>query len=507
MGGDAHAQSSSTTTSDHASDDTTKGQPSDDAGEEKKRVVLEMVPYEAVDVSTISPDEIPRIIKGARKGVPEDLKLILALLEHGNLPSKHSDEAFEVFASHVKKPYVRKAPLHRKHVQFQLVGRSLMGFNYLGKVHYMNHDNAVKLAKLWEDAFRWMKILLGVYLDGTYQASHGNEVVSASGHAFIAFRNANLNMLKHIFHDPEVFKLAFRLWVDDTFADEGNMNSGSLPLSIMCSEMKMDIDNAPLLAAAAEVYEELGYDDGEKGGMVTIAVRRLVEELQGGEFRIGALCYLIEVLWLFAKDDDHYGNKKALFELDLGVAAVAYAFFKLANEKSLWINRMDSTTRAIHLLEKSLCYNKASATLTIRMAQLFKHFILSAMENFKRHIQWLDDKEPLFNILDRLLDFLSVPAVLDAAYEKMSDVPSGVQPDGMCDPTALHGLTSRLKMIHKVILERTIMRKLYKEVGREELGFCANFVSSCRSESVFQKVRELSLCVILFASMPVCFLG
>ena len=83
------------------------------------------------------------------------------------------------------------------------------------------------------------------------------------------------------------------------------------------------------------------------------------------------------------------------------------------------------------------------------------------------------ERKPIIQFGDNIE--VRVSGLLDSAFEKMRDVPHADEElYGIINPTLMHGLTSRLNMIQKVVLERTIMRKLYKEAGREELGFCAS---------------------------------
>ncbi len=214
----------------------------------------------------------------------------------------------------------------------------------------------------------------------------------------------------------------------------------------------------------------MGGEDGREGGIAHIAIRRLVAELQNEEYREGALCFQIETLWLFTKDNDQYGNKKALGKSDLGLASVTHAFAKLAEADMLWINRTTTATRAVHLLESHLCTHRSFDA--VQMADVLRYGLLAGMHNFVRHFEWLDNKEALLNILDRLLDLLSIPSVLETAVEGLRGVRSNTEPDRLSNDTRT--FATRLSKTTNVILERTIMQRLYKVVGREELGYCAN---------------------------------
>ena len=60
-------------------------------------------------------------------------------------------------------------PTGRKVTRFGLVTTSLTGIRILGRAFSMNITTTIQMSKLWDDACRWLKILVEVYLDGTYR--------------------------------------------------------------------------------------------------------------------------------------------------------------------------------------------------------------------------------------------------------------------------------------------------------------------------------------------------
>ncbi len=61
----------------------------------------------------------------------------------------------------------------------------------------------------------------------------------------------------HFFDNPDVFEVAFCLWMGDVRGDDGDMGAASLPLGIMCSQMNRGVDNKRLLDAAVLVSEDM----------------------------------------------------------------------------------------------------------------------------------------------------------------------------------------------------------------------------------------------------------
>jgi len=366
-------------------------------------------------------------------GVVDDLKSLVSIIrvEHRNklnvwwskrtMPVGVQAVAFKLFIFYIRNPYVPDERPERKLIRFHLSATSIIGFGALGKFFFMvgkGHERARQVARFWDDAFRWMNVLVSLHREGTFTET--DTVHAACASMFLVMRDCNL---RSKFVDPAVFALAFRLWRDDVCADDGDMGEASLPLGIVCSEMDLDTDNSRLLDAAVDAYEGMGSSGLTEGQLARIAIQRLDAELKRSPPRERAICYHIDILWLFTKSDDSCGNKGALAHDPKGLPSIVSALAQLAKADVVWINLTFSMTRAIQLLDSHLCTGNPDDADRMVLVLRNRPGLLIMMHHLSRRFDVLDDKSAALRILDRLIELLAIPSVLSSAVEELRCLP------------------------------------------------------------------------------------
>jgi len=377
---------------------------------------------------------LEELIKGAKRGIADDLKSLVSIIQvehrnspyvwwsHSTIPSGVQSIAFKLFIFYIRNPYVPDEPLERKLTRLQLSATSLIGFGALGKIFFRfgkGRDRAHQMAQFWDDAFRWMNVLVTLHREGTFMET--DTVHAACASMFLVLRDLNR---KHLFNDPGVFALAFRLWINDARGDAGDIGDASLPLGIACSQMKLDVDSKRLLYAAVEVYEEMGHNEAKQGQLAQIAIRRLAAELKRDLPRERAICYHLDILWIFTKDEDQFENRSALAKDFSGFPSIVSALAQLAMFNTpVWVDLATTTARAIQLLQGHLCTNKPNDADRMVAVLRLRPGILTMMHHLLRRFGWLDDEGAALSILDRLLELLAVSSVLSSALDELQSLP------------------------------------------------------------------------------------
>ncbi len=229
-------------------------------------------------------------------------------------PPGVKDKAFDLFVSQIRKPFISEDLS-----QLKLAAESLTGLEALWEHRAAfwlppgtRPVRGMKFGILWSDMFRWTRALVNALFNDLIDEDTS---VVAIASTFILFRDIDLIHILPIFADPIVFRLAFRLWLSDVGADDGQMSLRSHPLAIACAkQLDFKEDNTPFLDAGLAALDELDRLGGKKGELARIAIERLdaILEKASGDNKLLAVTSTINTLWIIAKEDDPYGNKKAL---------------------------------------------------------------------------------------------------------------------------------------------------------------------------------------------------
>lgn len=331
--------------------------------------------------------------------------------------------AFKLFIFFIRNPYVPDEPPERKLKRLQLSATSLIGFGALGKMFFMfakGYSHRNELERFWDDAFRWMKILVDLHRDGTFAETETVHAACAS--MFLVL--ADLNRKYILRDDLKVFVLAFRLWMDDAPADDGEMGDASIPLGVLCSQMELNLENEHFLDKVVEVCEEIGFKGAREGQLARRAIRRLNAELKRVPPRERALSFHLDILWPFTKDEDQYENRATL--ASEGLPSIISALAHLATaDVPVWTFLTDTMTRAIELLNAHLCTNKSDDADRMLALLRCRPGLLTMMRYLSDRFDWLDDGKPAaLGIVERLLELSSVPTVRAAVLEELESLPA-----------------------------------------------------------------------------------
>lgn len=239
-----------------------------------------------------------------------------------------------------------------------------------------------------------------------------------------------------IFADPNVIRLSFRLWLSDDDADEGRMSLRSEPLAIACAK-QLDFleDNTPFLNAALDAYDQLDRTGGRNGELARIAIKRLDASLQkaSGVERLREVMNTINTLWIIAKENDSYGNKRELGSNPKGLSSVIRAISVIIEDSFVWFDHRDTIHRGLDLIQTQTVVDETAAVG--RVIALLQNGLLSTFHALCQSFHDIRDGEvqAMLRILDKVKQLLMqanlevAAAALDDAYELPADIHAPVQ--------------------------------------------------------------------------------
>jgi len=372
------------------------------------------------------------MLKSAQSGNVEDFSsLVWNIVDDkqrngGEMTSRFppgvKDDTFDLFVKYIRKP---SSCISEDLLQLKLAAESLTGLQALWEhraAFWLPPDSrsnrGMKFGILWTDMFRWMCALVNALFNGSIDEDTSIVAIAST---FILFRDLDLPHSHPIFAGPDVFRLAFRLWLSDKGAEAGCMSLRSEPLNILCANLDFTEDDtlALFLNAALEAFEDLGTTAGRNGEIAHIAIERLDAILlnASGTNKLRAVMSTINTLWIIAKEDDMYGNKKELSSHPKGLPAIVRALNVIPKASFTWIRHMDVIYRGLDLIQIQVVVNEDDAV--DRLAVVLRSGLLTTMQIICRDSVDLRDEEvqTMFSILNKVSVTLSDPRVAAAAVD------------------------------------------------------------------------------------------